>query len=63
MAKTDTPKFPTTGGSYARKPDGKVDQVEATAPPPAVQEHEAAKPAAPPTQAATPAATPKAPKE
>lgn len=42
--------YPTTGGSYVRKPDGKLDQVEQTqpAPPPALSEAEG--PAAQPTE-------------
>lgn len=42
--------YPTTGGSYVRKPDGKLDQVEQTqpAPPPAAEPTEPP-PAAPVT--------------
>ena len=38
MAKSNPQEFPTTGGSYTRKSTGALDLVEATEPPPAVQE-------------------------
>jgi|GEM_PF-1010866 len=65
MAKSSTTAFPTAGGSYVVKPDGKVDQVEATKPLPAVHVHDDHKPApmpAGPQAAPQPAATPPAPK-
>ena len=51
MAKATAPeKYPTEGGSYVRKPDGKLDQVEQTKPvsPPALSEAEG--PAGDPTE-------------
>lgn len=68
MAKTPTSAstFPTTGGSYARKPTGGLDQVEATQPPPDVQEHESLQaPAAPSaaSQEPAPAGSPAVAKE
>lgn len=62
MAKNSTPTFPTSGGSYVVKPDGKVDQVESTKPVEPVQVHEDHKPAPAPTGPAIAPATPPAPK-
>lgn len=50
MASSNAPQFPTSGGSYTRKPTGSLDKVDATKPPPAVHE---TKPAAPPPAPAT----------
>lgn len=50
MAKATTPeKYPTEGGSYVRKPDGKLDQVEQTKPAPSAGEPTEPPPAAPAT--------------
>lgn len=51
------PEIPTSGGSYIVKSDGKLQRVEATQPPPAVQVAEEAKSA--PAPAAPPAITSK----
>lgn len=51
MGKPDA-QFPTSGGSYTRKPSGTLDQVEATKPPPSVQVTK------PDPSPATPAPTP-----
>lgn len=61
MAKATTPeKYPTEGGSYVRKPDGKLDQVEQTKPaPPALSGAEG--PAGEPTE--PPGAAPATAKE
>lgn len=50
MASPNAPQFPTSGGSYTRKPTGSLDKVDATKPPPAVQPNkpETAPTAAPP---------------